>query len=110
MAMIPMKQEVTVERGEMIDEWGNTIPEDQFILNCRVDEGSFLVEYRASSNVSSREVVAKVRILLDQLADIRFDDVITYTNELDEEIKGSPKKIDVKRHINGKPIMTEVFI
>lgn len=110
MAMIPMKQEITVKRGGELDEWGKPLPDKEFNLNCRVDEGTFLVEYRASSNVSSREVVAKARILLDRLVDIRYDDVIIYTNELEQEVKQSPKKIDIKRHLNGKPLMTEVFI
>lgn len=110
MALVPMKQEIRVVRGGELDEWGNPLPDDEFTHKCRVDEGTFLIEYRASSNVTSREVVAKVRILLDKLVDIRFDDVISYTNELDETVKGKPKKINVKRHINGKPLMTEVYI
>lgn len=110
MAVVPMRQEIKVKRGGGLDDWGNPLPGDEFFLKCRVDEGTFLVEYRASGNVSSREVVAKARILLDKLEDIRYDDVIIYTNELDQDIKQTPKKIDVKRHINGKPILTEVFI
>ncbi len=110
MAIVPMRQEITVKRGGPPDEWGNPLPDEKVIHKCRVDEGTFLVEYRASSNVSSREVVAKARIILDKLVDIRYSDEIIYTNELDQDIKQSPKKINVKRHINGKPILTEVFI
>jgi|SRR5690625_773774 len=110
MAVIPMRQEITITRGESVDEWGNTIPNEPIKLNCRVDEGSFLVKNRASGNVSSREVVANARILLDKLVDIRYEDVIIYKNELNQEVKQTPKKITIKRHINGKPLLTEVFI
>src|SRR5690625_1797580 len=110
MAIVPLKQTITVKRGGELDEWGKPLPDKTFDLDCRVDEGTFLIEYRTGSNITSREVTAKVRILLDKLADVRFDDVIFYKNELNQTIRGNPKKIDVKRHINGKPLLTEVYI
>lgn len=112
MALIPMKQEIVIFHSGGIDDWGNSLPGEKVPYKCRVDEGTFLVEYRsgAGGNVSSREVVAEARILLDKLVDVGYDDVIVYVNELGKEIKRPPKKIDVKRHINGKPLMTEVYI
>lgn len=110
MAVVPMKQVITIERGEKLDDWGRTVPEETIEHKCRVDEGTFLVEYRASGNVASREVVANARILLDKLQDVRYDDLITYTNELGIDMKQKPKKINVKRDISAKPILTEVFV
>lgn len=110
MPLIPMKQDIVIERGEKLNEFAKAIP-DQFIEHkARVDEGTFLVEYRATSNVTSREVVAKAKILLDKLQDVRYEDTIVYTNELKQTIRGKPKKINVKRSMSGKPILTEVFV
>lgn len=110
MALVPMKQDITIERGEVLDDWNRPIPEEVIEHKSRVDEGTFLVEYRASGNVSSKEVVAHARILLDKLQDVRYSDMITYTNELEQSIRRHPKKINVKRNISGKPILTEVFV
>lgn len=111
MALVPMKQKITVFRGGELDEWGNELPEKDFTLTCRVDEGTFLVKSKSGGgNVAHREVVAQARILLDKLVDIRYGDMILYKNELGEEIKGNPERINIKRHINGKPLMTEVYI
>ncbi|MEN2464911.1 hypothetical protein [Ornithinibacillus sp. JPR2-1] len=110
MPVVPMKQDIIIERGETINDYGKTIPDQIIEHKARVDEGTFLVEYRASSNVTSKEVVAKAKILLDKLQDVRYEDTISYTNELNETIKGKPKKINVRRHLSGKPILTEVFI
>jgi len=112
MAIVPMRQTVNVARTGGLDEWGNDLPAEAFDLKCRVDEGTFLVKSRAGTggNVSNKEVVTEARILLDGLADVRYGDTITFTNELGQEIKGNPEKIDIKRHINGKPLLTEVYI
>jgi hypothetical protein len=110
MALIPMKQIITIERGEKLNDFGKPIPDQTFTIKCRVDEGTFLVEYRASSNVTSKEVVAKAKILLDKLQDVRYEDTIVYVNELDQTVKAKPKKINVKRNMGGKPILTEVLV
>lgn len=110
MSWVPLKQTVVIHRSPGEDDYGRPLPPKETKLKCRVDEGTFLVEYRASGNISSREVVAKARIIFDKLADVKYTDQIEYTNELNETIKRPPQKIEVKRHLNGKPIMTEVFI
>jgi hypothetical protein len=110
MPIIPLKQNIQVERGSELDVWGNTIPENTIPFKCRVDEGSFLIQSKSTGVVTSKEVVASARIVLDGLADIRYEDSVSYTNELGHKIKRSPKKIEVKRMFNGKPMMTVVFL
>lgn len=110
MSWVPLKQTVTIHRSKGEDEYGRPLSPEIFELPCRVDEGAFLVEYRTSGNISSREVVAEARIIFDKLADIKYTDQIEYRNELDEIIKKPPQKISIKRHINTKPILTEVFV
>lgn len=111
MAIVPMKQKITVFRSIGVDEWGRPFPDDEIELDCRVDEGSFVVKNKTSGGATtSKEVVAQARILLDGLVDIREDDLILYKNELNIEIKKTPERINIKRHINGKPLLTEVYI
>ncbi|MED2978788.1 hypothetical protein P4284_19050 [Bacillus swezeyi] len=112
MAIVPMRQTITIERdstGEL-DPWGNPVKQDPFTLKCRVDEGSQITSSRSSGVIKSEETVATARILIDKLADIRYSDTVIFTNELGETIKRKPKEINVKRHISGKPILTEVIV
>lgn len=114
MALIPLNQEIKIYRstGEL-DRWGNPIQSEPFRLKCRVSEESKLMRVRAGdgSGTSGVEIVTyKIRILLDGIADIQYDDDIEYTDELGRVLRGKPKEIVVRRLISGKPVMTEVFI
>lgn len=110
MAILPMKQTVTIKRGGALDDWGNPITGETLTLKCRVEEGSSLKVYRSAGTTISETVVASARILFDKLADIRETDTIVFTNELGETIEREPKEINVKRGINGKPLLTEVIV
>lgn len=111
MAIVPMRQKITIFRSGGVSDWGKPLPNEEITLDCRVDEGSFIVKNKGSGGATvSKEVVAEARVLLDGLVDIREDDTISYTNELGIEIKRTPEKINIKRHINGKPLLTEVYI
>ncbi|MEC0756191.1 hypothetical protein P8884_21075 [Bacillus haynesii] len=112
MAIVPMRQTITVERdgsGEL-DSWGNPIKIEPFAIKCRVDEGSRISLSRSSGVIKSEESVVTARILIDKLADIRYSDTILFTNELGETIARKPKEINVRRHVSGKPILTEVIV
>jgi hypothetical protein len=110
MPIVPMKQTVIRKRGGGLDDWGNPLPAISTTLKCRVDEGSTLTRYMSAGTSSSETVVANARILFDKLADITYDDLIVFTNELGTTIERKPKEINVKRDGSTKPIMTEVFI
>ena len=115
MAVLPMKQTVTIIRSgdgtaDWLDEWGNPKESESFELKCRIEEGSSLRQYRTVGTTNSEVVVATARILFDKLADIKQTDKIVFTNELGIVLEKSPKEINVKRAISGKPILTEVIV
>lgn len=105
MAIIPLKQSVTVERYLDDDEWGENGTMLTFDLKCRVDEGAKLVKDRAGN-----EVVSSAQILFNKLADVRFDDYVVYTNELGVTVREKPIAISPIRMINGKAALTEVAL
>ncbi|MEH6943722.1 hypothetical protein [Bacillus sp. JJ722] len=73
-------------------------------MKCRVDESSQVVQNRLGA-----EVVAGMEITLDKLADVRYSDVIEFTNELGNVVKREPIRIEVVRMITGKPALTVVY-
>jgi hypothetical protein len=110
MALLPMKQTVIIKRGGDLDEWGNVAPGEVLTLVCRVDEGTSLQSYRSVGVTNSEITVASARILFDKLADIRETDTIVFTNELGQTFEKTPKEINVKRSVGGKPMLTEVIV
>jgi hypothetical protein len=100
-----MKQTVTITKASAVDGWGDPLPGAVITLKARVTEETAIV-----TNRTGEEATASLRILFDKLADISYDDVITYTNELSLTVARTPLKITVKRGLNGKAILTEVFV
>lgn len=106
MAIISLKQTVIIERPGALNDWGEVIVEPTVrTLKARVDEGSTLVRNR-----QGEEVVATAQILLDKLADVQYDDTISYTDELGRTLREKPIKIAPIRMANGKATLTEVYL
>lgn len=105
MPIVPLKQTVTVTKPAFADGWGVLIPGAANVLKARVSEGT-----RVVTNRYGDEAVSSMTVLLDKLADVSYDDTITYTNELGVTIERTPISIQPKRGINGKAILTEVFV
>jgi len=104
MAIIALKQRVMIEHS-IPNEWGEELLEEPIEYKARVDESSTLVRNR-----QGEEVVSATRILLGKLADVQYDDYVTYTDELGRTIREKPIKIGVTRNIAGKPELTEVHL
>lgn len=105
MAVIPLKQSVDITKAGVSDGWGNVIPGEVITLRARVTEETNIV-----TNQAGEEAVASIRIILDKLADVSYNDVITYTNELDVTVSRRPLKIEVKRWLSARAILTEVYV
>lgn len=105
MAIIPLKQTVTITRKGTLDEWGESTGVTTFKLKCRVEEGAKLIQNRFGA-----EVVSGAEITFDKLADIRYEDVIEFTNELGFTITQTPIKISPTRGVAGKALLTTVYI
>lgn len=100
-----MKQTITVKRSGGLDDWGKPIVGESVEMNARVEEVTESIR-----NHQGKEVVAGHRVILDKLADIRYEDAIQYTNELGVTIERNPQKVEVKRMLNGKPMLTMVYL
>lgn len=105
MAIIPLKQRALIYKPDTINDWGEVIPQDPIELKCRAVEQTEVVK-----NQLGEEVVSGVKLMFDKLPDIRYDDVINYTNELGVAVERNPIKIEPIRMVNGKAVLTNVHM
>jgi hypothetical protein len=112
-AILPLKQTVTITPITK-DDWGKDVAGTPYDLKCRVQEHTKLTIGNTSSGnvngVITREAVSRVQIYFDKLAPIGYDDVITFTDENGTTHTYRPLNINVKRGLNGKPILTVVEV
>lgn len=100
-----MKQTITVTKAGELDGWAVPTPGEEIAYKARVTE-----ETKVVTNSLGEEAVAILHILLDKLADVSYDDTITYTDEFGVTVARKPLKIAPKRMLNARAIVTEVFV
>src|SRR5690625_1308203 len=101
-----MKQTVTVTRSiEDGGGWGGGKSTETFDVMCRVDEKTQTVQNRFGD-----ETVTTAEILMWKLVDVRYDDTITFRDELGNEIERKPVSIEILRWFDGKPRYTVVYV
>ena len=107
MPIVPMKQTVTITPATgVMDDFNRLQYGTPVSVKCRFQETITLV----TSIASGKEAVSKATIFFDGLIDIDEKTRIEYTNENGVTVTRSPLSIAVKRHINGKPILTVVYV
>ncbi|MFT4413192.1 hypothetical protein ACLM5H_04950 [Fredinandcohnia humi] len=104
MALVPMKQTIEVVKSTT-DDWGRTIPSVPVSYKCRVEEKLNVVK-----NEAGEEATTTLKILLDKLVDIDYDDTVIFVNELGIKTSRKPAKINVIRDFGGKALLTEVYL
>jgi hypothetical protein len=115
MALIPLKQSVTIRRPGETDRWGNEVtPAIEFTLKCRVEEGAKLTrrttQGSGTAQVVSEEIVSGAQLYFDKFADIKLTDEIIYTDESGNTRTYLPININRTRGLNGKTMLTEVEV
>lgn len=106
MAVLPLKQLVTIIREGETDEWGNGDAPIEFVKKCRIDEGAKIV----ASAQTADEVTSSASILFDKLLEIRMTDVIIYVDDNGISRTYRPIAVNVIRGLNGKAMLTEVNV
>ena len=104
MALIPLKQTVTITPPGVTDEWGNSVAGAPYTLKARVDE-----YVKEVVNAAGDEVLAGFEITFNKIPDITYDHTIEYTDELGVTIKRKPIRIERVRMPNGKATLTAVY-
>lgn len=107
MAIIPLKQTVTVRKLINVDDdgWDDEMWSEPILHKVRATEKVEIV-----MNALGEEKTASVKLLFDKLPDIAYTDEITYENELGVKITRNPLSIKPIRMVNGKPTLTAVHL
>lgn len=104
MPIVPMKQTV-IRKRKTGDEWDGTLTESNTPMKCRFSEGTKLV-----TSLNGDEVVSTAAIYFDKLADVKPTDTFEFTNEANVTRSYIPISIEIKRGLNGKPMLTVVSV
>lgn len=105
MPLIPLKQTVTIHPYIGLNDWGEPQYGTPYTLKCRISEGTKLVR-----SFAAQEVVSTAQIYFDKLVNLNPEDLIVYVDENGKERRYKPISVEVKRALNGKPIMTVVNV
>lgn len=104
MAWIPLRQSVTVYPPGSDDPW-NPEPAEPFMLQCRFQENTEVVR-----NQHGAEVVSSAQIFLDKYAPVTVNHTFEYVDESGTTTKYTPHNVARKRWLNGKAILTVVYV
>jgi hypothetical protein len=122
MALIPLKNIVTITPASGgTDEWDRPIPGTPYQLRCRIQEGTKLVRSASGAGgvhgVTAQEIVSVAQIYFDKIPVdpatgqvLGLTDTITFTDETGTVRTYTPISIEIKRGLNGKPILTVVNV
>lgn len=114
MAIIPLKQDVTLIRSQGTDDYGRPLNPIRIPMKCRFQEESKLVKRFSSgtgaNQTLSEEVVASAKIIFDKYTDVLYTDTFEYIDDMKRIVTYSPLKIEVMRNFGGKAILTVVYV
>lgn len=103
---VPLKQTVIISPFIGDDpDWGTPNYGTDYEAKCRFSEGVKMVR-----NHRGEEVVSTGVFIFDRLPELSINDRLTYTDEHGRETEYTPLSLAVKRWINGKPVITEVYV
>jgi len=104
MAMIPLRQTINVYPPDNDDPWDPT-PAEPFTIKCRFQENIEKVR-----NQHGAEVVSSAQIFLDKFAPVTVNHSFEYVDESGTKITYKPHNVARKRWLNGKAILTVVYV
>lgn len=104
MALIPLRQSITVYPPGNDDPW-NPEPSVPFALKCRFQESIEVVR-----NQHGAEVVSSAQIFLAKDAEVTVNHTFVYEDENGTKTTYTPHNVTRKRWLNGKSILTVVFV
>lgn len=108
MAIIPLKQSITITPALPggVTEFDTPAMGQPITKKCRYQETITLV----SSMVDGKQVVSKATIFFDGFEAIDEHTKLEYTREDGTVMTHTPLSVAVKRHINGKALLTVVYV
>jgi hypothetical protein len=108
MAIIPLRQSITITPAMPggLTEFDTPEMGQPAKKKCRYQETITLV----SSMVDGQQVVSKATIFFDGFEAIDEHTKLEYTREDGATLIHTPLSVAVKRHINGKALLTVVYV
>ncbi len=105
MALIPLKNTVTIRSGGSVDAWGNPTYDSESTHKCRIDEKTELVR-----NQNGSEVVSNIQILIEKTVSVSYDDEISFKLADGKKVDDKPIAIGRLKDISGNVLFTAVSL
>lgn len=106
MALIPLKDSITVTPITVSDGWGTETQATSVTYKCRIDEGTKLVRDQQGA-----EVVSNTQILLDKKVAVSYNDDITWKDAVTGETRTEkPIEISAIKDFSSKVLFTKVSL
>ncbi len=105
MALIPLKDTVTIRTGSSVDAWGNPTYSSETTHKCRIDEKTELVR-----NQNGAEVVSNIQILIEKTVSVSYDDEVAFNLSDGTSKTEKPIAIERLKDVSGKVLFTVVSL
>jgi hypothetical protein len=105
MAIVPMKDSVTIVKSGGIDGWGQPIPGETIQTKGRVSEATTLVVGQ-----NGEEIASRYTILLPPSVIVGYGDEVSFTASDGSLVKGNPVSIKAVKDYGGKVILRKVSL
>jgi hypothetical protein len=103
MALVPMKDSITIVKSDGIDGWGEPIPGETITAKGRVTENTAVV-----INQNGEEVASRFSILLPASVIVGYGDEVSFIDSTGATVNGNPVAIKAIKDYVGKVILRKV--
>jgi hypothetical protein len=103
LAIVPMKDTVTIVKSGGVDGWGEPIPGETITTKGRVSEKTTMVV-----NQNGEEIKSRYSILLPPKVIVEYGDEVSFVSSSGATITGNPESISAVKNFGGKVIFRKV--
>lgn len=107
MAIIPLKQTAYIRKytANNNNGWAEDDYAEEVAVDVRATE-----KFETITDRFGETVISSVKLTFDKFPDLNYDDMFRFTNENGITIESKPLSIRPVRMINGKAVLTTVYL
>ncbi|PEM08503.1 hypothetical protein [Bacillus wiedmannii] len=109
MAMLPMKDKVTVHKAGTIDDWGiMQFPGESFVIPGRIKHTLYMRDEEGTFTTIKNDLNVRGSVLFEGIVDVTLNDELEFTNFRGERERVKPNRAKFIQDFNGKVLFTRI--